>query len=250
MSFLVVRRRTSDEEAIARGAIILQPDALDRLIAERTAQAIADLRAGIEAEAQAAGAAAAQREAAEQRAAAEAQAAQAMQALAEAARQLAAPLGRKEDALADLVVDFGFRLARHLLLEQVAFDPGSVRTLIESILQQALRERTHEQSILLRLNPADHAALASEFDRPHLTLIADETVAQGGARVDLVAVNGDPLHKVEWDAEIETRLATLREALLIPAARSLTGTDTVTGTEAIANTRAADAAVAPEAIAA
>ncbi|WP_459696813.1 FliH/SctL family protein [Acidisoma sp. C75] len=174
---------------------------------------MAELRAVVEAEAEARGAATAEREATRLRLAQETQMEQAMRTIGAIQAELAAPLAQKERALADLVVDLGFRLARHLLLQEVSLSQASVQAVVERVLQQAVHERTHEQSIVVHAHPSDEAALAHLCQADRITLLADEAVQRGGARIELVTTDGDPINKVEWDAEIGSRLEELRQAL-------------------------------------
>ena len=65
----------------------------------------------------------------------------------------------------------------------------------------------------MRLNPADHAVLAPLLVLEEGRLTADPAIGRGGARVELIAPEGDPLDRIEWDASIEARLAAVRTAL-------------------------------------
>jgi len=44
-------------------------------------------------------------------------------------------------------------------------------------------------------------------------LIADDKIAPGGARVEIITPDGDPVDKIEWDATMHGRLETIRTAL-------------------------------------
>ena len=47
----------------------------------------------------------------------------------------------------------------------------------------------------------------------HAHLLPDAQITRGGTIVELIAAGGDPIDKIEWDATIESRLATVRAAL-------------------------------------
>jgi hypothetical protein len=47
----------------------------------------------------------------------------------------------------------------------------------------------------------------------HGSLSADPAITRGGAMVELIAPEGDPLNRIEWDAGIEARTASVRTAL-------------------------------------
>ncbi|HYP63660.1 MAG TPA: hypothetical protein VEQ16_07215, partial [Acidocella sp.] len=47
-------------------------------------------------------------------------------------------------------------------------------------------------------------------------LVADEKITPGGAVVEIITQDGDPVDKVEWDATLQGRLATIRTALGLP----------------------------------
>jgi flagellar assembly protein FliH len=215
MSFVIVREIEDEPEALLQPPP--DPAVQEAEIAARIAREVARLRALAEAEGRAQG------EAEGRRAAEAAQAAQAAAigsaiAACEAAwAELAAPLAQKEAALADLITELAFVLARHIVGLEVSFRPDSVTALVESLIAEAARERGAQQSLVVRLHPEDHAVLAPlmQIDRVHL--LADAQIARGGTLVERIAPGGDPLDKVEWDATIETRLDTVRAALGISA---------------------------------
>jgi flagellar assembly protein FliH len=146
-------------------------------------------------------------------AAQEAAVAAAAVALQAACRQLAAPLAGREAELAELVMDMGLELARHVVGVAVTADQSGLRALVEKLLLEAAAERGPRQSVVVRVNPADHAQIDAKLLGEGVHLLADAAVTCGGAKVEIVAPDGDPLEKTEWDATIESRIAALREAL-------------------------------------
>ncbi len=214
MSFVVVRKIDPDSDSEDFNLVQLPAEELARLIEERAEEQVRQLRGAAEAEGRARGEAAARTlaESAPQRQAEDI--ATALQAFAAAAEQLTAPLARKERDLAALVVELGFSLARHLLGQEVSLNSQSIRGIVDALLAEAVEERSAGQGIIVRLNPTDHAVIAPhvEIDRVHM--LADAQVARGGSLIELLAADGDPVNKVEWDATIETRLRELRLALL------------------------------------
>jgi len=202
MSFVVVgRNRRADEAATAGEGNATNADAARAQIAK--------LRAAAEAEGRAHGEAAA-------RAAAAAQSARlrnAAAALHDAWTQLAAPLARKEHDLAELVTELAFVLAQHIVGVEVTMNASGLKTMVARLIEEAAAERTPRQSLVIRLHPADHALIEplTKIDNAHL--LSDVAITRGGALVEILAPDGDPIDKIEWDATIEARVETMRMAL-------------------------------------
>jgi flagellar biosynthesis/type III secretory pathway protein FliH len=180
-------------------------------IARRVRQEVAKLREQAEAEARNLGEAAALAAMAPRLAALNSS----VEAVQAAAAQLAAPLAHKERDLAGLAVELAFLLARHISLGGEA---GALHGLVDKLLDEAAAERGARQNVRLRLNPADHLQLEGRIDSEAAALIADDKIAQGGAVVEIVTQDGDPVDKVEWDATLHGRLETIRVALGLPDA--------------------------------
>ena len=213
MSFVTVSRRKNQAFVQA----VLAQDAADLAaqeaeIARRVRQEVTKLRDKAEAEAIAGAQAAAQAELAPRQAALET----AIAALQEATAQLAAPLAQKERDLADLVTELGFLLARHIIGAEATASPASLQALVTRLLDEAAAERGPRQSLRLRLNPADCAHLAAHLPADTAALCADDKIAPGGAVVELIAPEGDPLDRVEWDATLPGRLDAVRTGLDLP----------------------------------
>jgi len=214
LSFVIVRRTAADATA---GAPTL-PAAPDLAKIEAEAEAriereVSRLRVQAEAEGRARGEAEAQRLAQAAQNAHDAAVAQAIAALNTAWQQLIAPLAQKEEAIAELVTELSFVLARHIIALEIALHPDSVRPLVDGLVAEAARMRAAQQTIVIRLHPEDYALLAPCTAIEHAHLLADTQITRGGTIVELIASSGDPIDKVEWDATIETRLATVRAAL-------------------------------------
>jgi flagellar assembly protein FliH len=205
VSYVITRKQTP-------GVVPVEPtfDEVAETVARRVSDEVARLRAAAEAEGRAAGTqaghAAAQAETASL-------AAPAIKALQEAWSQLDAPLRQREHDVAALVTDLAFELARHIVGVEVKANAESLRALVTQLLQEAAAERTSKQSIVVRLNPVDHAVLAPLLVLEEGRLTADPAIGRGGAMVELIAPEGDPLDRIEWDASIEARLASVRTAL-------------------------------------
>jgi flagellar assembly protein FliH len=183
-----------------------------RAIAAEVAATVARLRVQAEAEGRASGAAAGRQAA---QAEASASLATAITALREAWSQLAAPLAQKEQDLAELVTDLSFELARHIVGVEVSANPDSLKALVAKLILEAAAERQPRQSIVVRLNPADHAVLTPVIELSDGHLMADTAIARGGAIVEIVAPSGDPNDKIEWDATIGARIENIRAALAL-----------------------------------
>lgn len=177
-------------------------------IARRVRQEVAKLRAQAEAEGRAAGEAAAQAAMAPRAAALEG----AIAALAEGAAQLAAPLAQKERDLAELAVELAYLLASHISLGTDA-GQGGLHGLVRKLLDEAAAERGARQVVRLRLNPAEQQQLEGKFPPDQVALIADAQLSPGGAIVEIITPDGDPVDKIEWDASLDGRLETIRAAL-------------------------------------
>jgi flagellar biosynthesis/type III secretory pathway protein FliH len=134
-------------------------------------------------------------------------------ALNDAWAQLAAPLAGKEHDLAQLVTELSFLLARHITGVEAATNPASLQSLVTRLIAEAATERGPRQTLLLRLNPADHAQIAAVIPTETANLLADESIAQGGARIEIIAPEGDPIDKIEWDATLTGRFEAIRTAL-------------------------------------
>jgi flagellar biosynthesis/type III secretory pathway protein FliH len=140
----------------------------------------------------------------------------AIAALGVAWAQLAAPLAQKEHDLADLVTELSFLLARHITGTEAQTNPASLHGLVTRLIAEAAAERGPRQSLLLRLNPADHAHLSPLIPAETANLLADEKIVQGGALVEIIAPDGDPIDKIEWDATLKGRFTAIRDALSLP----------------------------------
>lgn len=141
---------------------------------------------------------------------------QALAALQDACTQLSAPLAQREQDVAELVLDMAFQLANHIIGEQVTRDSAPLLALVTKLLQEANTERTAQQRLVVRLNPADVSTLKDNPPGHDVELVADASLSPGGAIVELLAKQGDQLDKAEWDARLENRLEKMRKALLLP----------------------------------
>jgi len=177
-------------------------------IARRVRQEVAKLREAAVAEGRAAGDAASRAVMAPRAAVLETSIA----ALQEAAGQLVTPLAQKERDLAELSVELAFLLARHISLGADT-GAGNLQGLVTKLLEEAAAERGARQILRLRLNPADHMQLEGRIAPEAAQLIADDKIAPGGARVEIITPDGDPVDKIEWDATMHGRLETIRTAL-------------------------------------
>lgn len=218
MSFVLIRAEPEPvpaamDEATA-AALATAAQAAKRRIAQEVASRVAALRDAAEAEGRAAGEALARAAADAARIGHEQAVASAIAAFSAAAAELVAPLAQKEQELARLITELAFILARHVVRQEVALRPDSLCALVTTLLDEAVRERHSGQSIIVRLHPQDHATLAPEFNLPQVHLLADGQIERGGTLVELLTSHGDPVDKIEWDAQIGSRLETMRAALL------------------------------------
>ncbi len=212
MSFVIVKPEPAaglDVEAMAHSA---QAAARETEIRLRVEQQLARLRADAEAEGRAKGQDEGYKAA---RAAHDAALSAAVAALHEAVRQLEAPLAGREQELADLTIELAFILARHVVGIEITTEPDSLRALVGRLLQDAAVECGPRQSISVRLNPDDHRILEPVAYIDKASLLADAAIDRGGAIVEIVAPEGDPIDKIEWDGTLEARFDTMRDALAL-----------------------------------
>jgi flagellar biosynthesis/type III secretory pathway protein FliH len=211
MSFVTRGRgKTFVEAVLSQDAATIAAQEAD--ITRRVRQEVSRLRDKAEAEGRAKGEA-------EARAAMEPQAAAlqtALAALNDAWGQLAAPLAAKEHDLAELVTELSFVLARHITGVDSSTNPEALQNLVTRLIAEAATERGPRQTLLLRLNPADHAHLSTVIPRETANLLADDAITQGGARIEIITPEGDPIDKIEWDATLDGRLDTIRTSLSLP----------------------------------
>jgi len=212
MSFVTIsRNKAFVQSVLSQDAAEIA--AQEAEIARRVRQEVAKLREAAEAEAREAGEAAVRAVMAPRTAALET----VIAAVQEAATQLIAPLAQKERDLAELAVELAYLLARHISLGADAGPAnqqgGGLQTLVTKLLDEAGSERGARQILRLRLNPADQLQLDGKFPPETAQLVADEKIAPGGACVEIVTPDGDPVDKIEWDATLHGRLETIRAGL-------------------------------------
>ena len=143
---------------------------------------------------------------------------QAGAALAAASAQLAAPLAQKETELAELATSLAMIIARHVIGAEIATRPEGLAQLVSQLLAEAAAERAPRQSLVLHLHPQDARALQGLVEIQAVTLKPDAAMARGGARVELLWPDGDPVNRTEWDATLPSRLAAVAAALGLPEA--------------------------------
>lgn len=211
MSFVTRGRgKTFVEAVLSQDAATIAAQEAD--ITRRVRQEVSRLRDKAEAEGRAKGEAEARAAMAPQLAALQS----ALAALNDAWGQLVAPLAAKEHDLAELVTELSFVLARHITGVDSTTNPAALQSLVTRLIAEAAAERGPRQTLLLRLNPADHAHLSTVIPRETANLLADDAITQGGARIEIVTPEGDPIDKIEWDATLDGRLDTIRTSLSLP----------------------------------
>ncbi len=211
MSFITIsRQRAFVQSVLAQDSAALA--AQEAEIVRRTKLELAKLREKAEAEARAAIEAEALTAVAQRLEMLD----QAAAALRLTAAQLAAPLAQKERELAELAVELGFILACHISGAGAAnAEPASLHQLVSVLLAEANAARGARQILRLRLNPADFAQLKTLIAPEVAQLQADASIGPGGAVVEIICPEGDPVDKVEWDATLPGRFATMRAALAL-----------------------------------
>ncbi|MDE2319918.1 MAG: hypothetical protein KGK02_09505 [Rhodospirillales bacterium] len=136
--------------------------------------------------------------------------------LEQAAAQLVVPLALAEQDLAELVLDMGFQLARHIAGGESGNARAELAELVKALLKEAAAERGPRQTMRLHLHPSDIPALRDKLPEAALALVPDDSITPGGALLELLAEDGDRLDKAEWDARLESRFTALRAGLGLP----------------------------------
>jgi flagellar assembly protein FliH len=85
--------------------------------------------------------------------------------------------------------------------------------LVNKVIAEATEEVGPRQRIVLRLNPDDYTHLQSLISDEVALLESSDKIARGGAVVEIVSPDGDPINKVEWDATLRSRIEYVRGAL-------------------------------------
>jgi flagellar biosynthesis/type III secretory pathway protein FliH len=207
MSYVLARREVPSALPVEPAVDVA---AAAETVERRVSEEIARLRIAAEAEGRAAGAKAGHAAAQAQTAAL---AEPAIKALEEAWNQLGAPLRQREQEVAALVTQLAFELAGHIVGVEVTSRPERLHALVTRLLQEAAAERTAQQRIVVRLHPTDHAVLEKLLVLEQGQLTPDPAIGRGGAMVELIAPEGDPLNRIEWDARLEVRMAAVQAAL-------------------------------------
>jgi flagellar biosynthesis/type III secretory pathway protein FliH len=213
MSFVTVSRNRAKnfvQTVLARDAAEIA--AQEAEIQRRVKQEVAKLRDAALAEAKTEGEEAIRAEMAPQ----QEKLIQALAVLENSIAQLAAPLAHKEEELAGLVLDMAFLLARHIAGGESGNAKAELARLVKTLLQEAAKERGPRQSMRLHLNPSDLSTLKGQLAEETLALVPDDSIAQGGALLELLTEEGDRLDKAEWDAKLENRFTTIHAALALP----------------------------------
>jgi len=177
-------------------------------IARRVRQELAKLRGQVEAEARSGAEAAAEVALAPRLAALES----AMASVQAASAQLLAPLGQKEQDLAELSIELAFVLARHIGGGGDAAQ-GNLHSLVTKLLDEAAAERGPRQALRVHVHSVDFTELCAKISRDAVQFLADDKIAPGGAMVEIMTPDGDPVDKIEWDATLPGRFGTVRAAL-------------------------------------
>ena len=133
-----------------------------------------------------------------------------MAALERGLAQLAAPLAQKEQELAELALEMAFLLARHIAGGEsgdARTEPGGAGQTLAAGGRGANAARARASAAP---QPGRHVRAAGQAcggERARWWPM--QPSAAGGAMVEFIAPDGDPLDKIEWDASLECRLATM-----------------------------------------
>jgi flagellar assembly protein FliH len=212
VSYVTIRRAEAKKSPSRKAGHDVAPDADSAAAETRIKAEIERLRQQAEAEGRSIGEAQGRQHA---RREAEADIRTAIAAINRATRQLEAPLRDREVDIAEMVASLAFVLARHVVGAELKANSESVKLLVQQLVREAAAERNPHQNIIVRLNPADLAAISADELVENTRLVADSQISRGGAFVEITSPAGDPIDKVEWDATVETRLTSIQQALSI-----------------------------------
>lgn len=131
------------------------------------------------------------------------------------------PLDALRGEITDSISDGSLRLAQRLVGEALTIDPTLMRDTLNNILDEATAHNGPGARLQLRVAPGDREVTERLINNRRASdlpvdLINDEKLARGDVQATLVHDNGDPANQVEWDARLETRWQTIKQALSNP----------------------------------
>jgi len=140
----------------------------------------------------------------------------ALAALERLREQIEAPLISAEKRLADILTEGALHLARHVIRAELSADPGKISAVVREVLEEAAAARTAGQSLSMRVNPADLSRVEPIADEIGVDLEGDPEIERGGARVTLADSDANTVHRIEWDARLDTRWSAIEASLMPP----------------------------------
>ncbi|MGN8158756.1 FliH/SctL family protein [Salinisphaera sp. RV14] len=131
------------------------------------------------------------------------------------------PLDTLRAEIADSISEGALRLAQRLVGEALTIDPTLMRDTLNNILGEAAAHNGPGARLQLRVAPDDREVTERLINNRRASdlpvdLINDDKLAHGDVQATLVHDNGDPANQVEWDARLETRWQTIKQALSNP----------------------------------
>lgn len=134
---------------------------------------------------------------------------------------LVQPLEALRDDIADSVTEGAQTLARLIVDATLSLDTSLIRHTVTQILDEAAANKGPGARLRLRVAAADRPATEAlietrRADDLPVDIVEDDQLASGDVQATLLHDNGDPANQVEWDARLETRWETIRQALKTP----------------------------------
>lgn len=134
---------------------------------------------------------------------------------------LVQPLEAIREDLADGVTDGAQALARLIVGANLELDRSLIRHTVTQILDEAATNKGPGARLRLRVAAADRPATEAMIDTRRaddlpVDIVEDDQLGPGDVQATLLHDNGDPANQVEWDARLETRWDTIRQALKTP----------------------------------
>lgn len=131
------------------------------------------------------------------------------------------PIAAIRDEMVDSITEGALDLARRLVGEALTVDATLIRDTLLRILDEAAAHNGPGARLQLRIAPRDREITERLIENRRASdlsvdLIDDDKLARGDVQATLVHDNGDPANQVEWDARLETRWQTIRQALRNP----------------------------------
>lgn len=135
------------------------------------------------------------------------------EALEQALQALSDPLPTLKRYLSQVIAEGAFGLAKRIVGEVMSGSPQALSSVVEDILGEASEARANDHALRLYVHPDDAATIEPMAQAHGAELVRDNALGRGDVKATLSRRNGDPVHRIEWDASLSTRLDEVRKAI-------------------------------------